>query len=43
MSIAADNPSNGNRLIGQIDQLRLMDMARTATQICGDAGKSSCP
>ena len=43
MSIAADNPSNGNRLIGLIDQLRLMDRARTAAEICADAGKSSCP
>jgi len=26
-----------------LDQLRLMDVARTAAQICADAGKSSCP
>lgn len=43
MSIAADNPSNGSQLIGLIDQLRLMDRARSATEICADAGKSSCP
>ncbi|HEX7839907.1 MAG TPA: LamG domain-containing protein [Kofleriaceae bacterium] len=43
MSIAADNPSNGNRLIGLIDQLRLMNVARTDAEICADAGKPSCP
>ncbi|HEX7839908.1 MAG TPA: LamG domain-containing protein [Kofleriaceae bacterium] len=43
MSLAADNPSNGSQLIGLIDQVRLMDVARTAAQICADAGKSSCP
>ena len=43
MSLAADNPSNGDRMIGLIDQLRLMDRARTAAEICADAGKSSCP
>lgn len=43
MSIAADNPGNQARLSGLIDQLRLMDTARTAAQICADAGKPSCP
>lgn len=43
MSIAADNPSGNDRLIGLIDQVRLMDVARTAEQVCADAGKSSCP
>lgn len=43
MSIAADNPSGNDRLIGLIDQVRLMDVARTAEQVCADAGKPSCP
>lgn len=43
MSIAADNPSGNDRLIGLIDQVRLMDVARTAEQVCADAGKLSCP
>ena len=44
MSIAADNPpGSGSPLIGLIDELRIMSAARTATQICADAGKSSCP
>jgi len=44
MSIAADNPpGSGSPLIGLIDELRIMSAARTAAQICADAGKSSCP
>lgn len=43
MSIAADNPSGNDRLSGMIDQVRLMDVARSAAEICADAGKSSCP
>ena len=46
MSIAADNnPTGPDRswLIGSVDELRLMKIARTAAQICNDAGKSSCP
>jgi concanavalin A-like lectin/glucanase superfamily protein len=46
MSIAADNnPTGSDRawLIGSVDELRLMKVARTAAQICADAGKSSCP
>jgi len=39
ISIAADNPAgSGSRLIGMIDQLRLMSRARTANEICVDAG-----
>lgn len=39
MSIAADNPAgSGSRLIGLIDELRIMSVARTATEICDDAG-----
>src|ERR1700759_2208714 len=43
MSIAADNPSGNDRLGGLIDQLRLINVARTAAQICADAGNPSCP
>jgi hypothetical protein len=44
ISIAADNPpGSGSRLIGLIDQLRIENEARTAAEICGDAGRSSCP
>jgi hypothetical protein len=44
MSIGANNPpGTGDRLIGLIDQVRLMDRARTAAEICADAGKTSCP
>lgn len=39
MSIAADNPAgSGSRLIGLIDELRILSVARTATEICDDAG-----
>jgi hypothetical protein len=37
MSIAGDNPS-GSRLIGLIDDVRLWSRARTANEICVDAG-----
>jgi len=46
MSIAADNNStvpDRHRLIGLIDEVRLMNVARTPAQICADAGRSSCP
>jgi hypothetical protein len=44
ISIAADNPpGSGSHLIGLIDQVRLMDVARTAAEICSDADRSSCP
>jgi hypothetical protein len=43
MSIASDNPSGNDRLIGLIDQVRLFDVAHSAAQICADAGKASCP
>jgi hypothetical protein len=42
LAIAANSPS-GSQLDGLIDQVRLMNVARTMTQICTDAGKSSCP
>jgi Concanavalin A-like lectin/glucanases superfamily len=44
ISLAADNPPGaGSRLIGLIDEVRLMNVARTAAQICADAGQSACP
>ena len=44
ISLASDNPNgSGGQLIGLIDNLRLMNVARTAAQICADAGKSTCP
>jgi hypothetical protein len=42
MSIGANNPPGTDRLIGLIDQVRLMDRARTAAEICADAGKTAC-
>ena len=44
MSIATNNPA-GMQLIGLIDQVqvRVMSAARSAAQICADAGKPSCP
>jgi Concanavalin A-like lectin/glucanases superfamily len=46
MSLADNNPSGSDpseRLIGLLDQVRLFDVARTASQICQDAGHTSCP
>jgi len=44
ISLAADNPpGSGSRFIGMIDEVRLMNVARTAAQICTDAGKPTCP
>jgi len=44
ISLAADNPpGSGSRLIGLIDDVRLMNIARTPAQICADAGKAPCP
>jgi hypothetical protein len=42
MAIAANSPS-GSPLIGLIDQLRLMRVARAPLQICADSGNASCP
>jgi hypothetical protein len=43
-SIAADNPpGSGQQLPGMIDELRLLPVARTATEVCEDAQLSSCP
>lgn len=44
ISLAADNPpGSGDPLIGLIDEVRMMNIARTAEQICADAGKPTCP
>ena len=44
LSLAADNPAgSGSRLIGMIDELRLMSRARTAAEICVDAGACAPP
>jgi hypothetical protein len=46
ISIAADNDPvapDRSRMIGFIDQVRLLDIARTPAQICADAERSSCP
>jgi concanavalin A-like lectin/glucanase superfamily protein len=44
ISLAADNPpGSGSRLMGLIDEVRLMNVARTPAQICADAGKAACP
>ena len=53
MSLAANNPPPGGVILGPppdrsafnglLDQVRLMNSARTAQQICTDAGSSSCP
>jgi Concanavalin A-like lectin/glucanases superfamily len=36
-------PPSRQRLIGLLDEVRLMSIARTQAQICADTGKSSCP
>jgi hypothetical protein len=41
MAIGSNSP--GSPLIGMIDELRLLSVARTGPQICSDAGQSSCP
>ena len=42
VSIGGDNPAgSGSRLIGMIDQLRILSRARTAAEICADA--QACP
>jgi hypothetical protein len=39
----AQNYPMGSHLIGLIDQLRLLNVARSAAEICADAGQTSCP
>lgn len=41
MAIAANYPS-GEQLIGLIDQLRLLNVARSSSDICADADKTVC-
>jgi hypothetical protein len=43
MAIGAKSPNHSDRLIGLIDQLRLMNVVRSAAEICADAGETSCP
>ncbi len=44
ITLGGNNPAGGgNPLVGMLDQLRLFKAARTATQICRDAGLSNCP
>ena len=54
LSLAADNPPDGpgpqltpvdtrHRLLGLLDQVRVSNRARTAHEICLDAGVASCP
>jgi hypothetical protein len=39
MSLAADNPAgSGSRMIGLMDQVRIFGRARTAPELCADAG-----
>lgn len=45
LSLAADNPPGGGgrqRLIGLLDQVRLLDYARSGSEICADAGLQNC-
>jgi hypothetical protein len=42
-SIAADNPpGSGQQLPGMIDELRLLPVARTSSEVCEDAQLASC-
>ncbi|HET7501887.1 MAG TPA: LamG domain-containing protein [Kofleriaceae bacterium] len=46
MSVGGENPpkdGDRSRFIGLIDEFRLMSVARSAADICQDAGKSPCP
>lgn len=42
MAIGGNSPS-GSPMIGLIDQLRLLSVARSGPLLCSDAGQSSCP
>jgi len=39
----AQNYPMGSHLVGLIDQLRLLNIARSAADICTDAGGTGCP
>lgn len=44
ITLGGNNPAGGgDPLVGAIDQIRLFSAARSAAQICADAGKPSCP
>lgn len=44
LSIGGDNPSGENdRLDGLLDELRLYRIARSAAELCADAGQATCP
>jgi len=41
-SLGGNSPS-GDPLIGDMDVVRIYDVARSAAQICSDAGRAACP
>jgi hypothetical protein len=41
--IAGNNPNGNERFVGKLDVVRVYRVARSADQICKDAGKISCP
>jgi len=43
VSIGGEKPGAPSRYIGLIDEIRVLDVARTAAEICVDAGLSTCP
>jgi hypothetical protein len=44
ITLGGNNPAGGgNPMVGMLDQLRLWNTARTAAQICADAGHVTCP
>jgi len=44
LTLGDDNPAGGgDALLGDLDQVRLYNVARTPTQICQDAGLAICP
>lgn len=43
MAIGANYPDHSERLTGLIDQLRLRNVARTASEVCADSGRLDCP
>jgi hypothetical protein len=44
ITLGGNNPPNGGSpLNGGLDQLRFFNVARSATDICADAGRSTCP
>jgi hypothetical protein len=41
--IAGNNPDGNERFVGKLDVVRVYRVARSADQICKDAGKMGCP